>query len=206
MAHGKLVRELGDRYFFDRLRHSYFVYDGQVVLLSSWDEREMFTANTERGDVVRIPSTYFESYDAFKWPVLGYRKLNDNIVGRLSKTQAGGSGIKHGALAVEYSPMSDFLMSSGVVSRQSDWDMMRSAFLPQYDTLKTLPKLFAGECSSVVLNDQVMIEPTMRSEKDEYDIMHRGGIVGAVTPKMEIVATSNNNKNRDLVGRILNVS
>lgn len=203
MAHGKLVTQLGTRYFLERMRGIYFVYNDDVVLLDGWDERETFRAVNAAGNRVNIPSATFQGYGGFRWPALGYRKLNRDIAARISKQQIAGPGIKSGSVGLEYSPMSQYLMDNALIERMNEWDTMSAIFKPNYNTVKDLPKLFAGDVSCLVFSEQAMIEPSLRGDGDLYDVMHRGNIIGTVTPGMEI--DGNTPKNKELVRRILNV-
>lgn len=202
MAHGKLVHDLGPRYFFDRLRGSYFVYDNIVAQLHDWAGEETFVATTANGRV-NVPSAFFSGYDSFKWPEMGYRKLGQDYAGRLVK--AGGSaGIRQGSITVNYSPLTDSLLREGLINRPTEWALIQAAFLPQFDSLEDFPAMFAGDRACLVLSGKLMVEPTSRNSRDEYDVMYRGNIIGSITPNMQIAA-STQGKNREIIRSILNV-
>lgn len=188
------VRKLGSDYFFERWRGAWFNFNGVVASINGIRTGENnVQCSTIDGDHLVIPLDFFVGFEILKYPPLGYRRIAESMVFRITKQQGYLAGIRQQNLTSEASPMTALLLENRVV-RYSTQDLIKSVFLPQYDSPDAIRLLVEGEISNVVLDQDTLIEPSFRGNEEGFDVFFKGSCIGGFQENGEVQARNRKNK------------
>ena len=125
-----LIKDLGNRYFKDRFRHSMFMYEGQPHYIdteASWSLNKvaaikvMGPVEKSRTESVDIPHSFFTDFEVFKVPTLVWRMAaQGRILIHFARNHILRAGFRRGVamenLRRHYAASSIFLERSGNIS------------------------------------------------------------------------------------------
>lgn len=177
-----LVESLGSGYFRDFFNGAIFLYQGKAHSVMSADTRTVTANRLWDGETVNVPNREFMGFKAFAYPTLGYRRFSEDAVGWLSRIQSVHRGLRERSISTEYSPASIRLWQNGLRISPASNNVRagRLAFEPTWDSAADITKLLAGEQTSVVLNESLMLEPSAYANNDWYAIYYNQAAVGSM--------------------------
>lgn len=190
-----LIKDLGVAGFNERCTHALIeqdqsilrvegaAADGRTVLCTVLASRPPRAGRN--GGEVRVARDVFTTYDVFKTPQLGYRRVGENSVvyirKRLERSHA--SGFRLDRLLVEASPMSALLMQMAGVPRPAIAGSARATaqlYWPAFDTAADWDAMLAGEKTALVLSSRWLVEPSVYGTAASYDVFCDGMCIGTV--------------------------
>jgi hypothetical protein len=162
-----------------------FMYEGKVHIVNGADARCVIARRLHDGADVVIPNSHFLGFKTFEYPTMGYRRLSDKVVAFLSRVQSTHRGLRAQSISIDYSPVvrklsGDYLMDNP--ARLAD-KAARAVFEPDWDSKADLPALLAGDKISMVLNEHVLIEPSVNASHDWYSIYYNQALVGSMNSR-----------------------
>lgn len=177
-----LIDSLGHGYFRDFFREALFMYKGQVYSVRTADARAVHARRLSDGAEVMVPNKEFMGFKAFEYPLLGYRRLDDNVIAFLSRVQSTQRGLRQNTINVDYSPVTSRLAANYLIPNPASVapNAGLRAFEPQWDRASKIDELIAGELTGVVLNERIIVEPSVHSNNDGYAIYFNQALVGTM--------------------------
>jgi len=208
-----LAQSLGSSYFSERMSGVLLVRDGRILSITSYHTRDNSIEchvvaspdHSGEGESVRIDADLINSYDDVSTPAMGYVRVGDHLwrATRNSSGRAAGGFLQSG---VRWEPSQlTYLMQlsgAGVSNAPPARDGLMSLYFPAHNTLSEWSAMVEGELSGLVLSKDIIIEPTVRNDRDEYDVFVKGINIGALNPDMKINRYTPK-ENRDTIKEIL---
>lgn len=206
-----LLQQVGTDYFSDRFAGNFLFIEGQLYTVtgecsSSSDTISVqeFDGDTfsDRASVITLPADVVPNVGAFACPTLGYRRVGLMTYNAQYQSRSGTrsrSGFGSDCVAFRLTDASRRLCSlAGKTDSQLATtedvharDVQRAAakakfyalYNPEYDSIEDFRRLVDGELPSLVLSQDVCIEPTVSYKTDVYDVLVRGVLLGHVNNK-----------------------
>lgn len=175
-----LVTSLGAGYFRDFFNGAIFYYEGKAHRVTGADQRTVQAVRLSDGHAVLVPNAFFLGFKNFEYPTLGYRRLGPDVVAYLSRIQSTHRGLRQQSINVDYSPITSRLASQYLIPNPAGYNAYagQKVFEPEWDTAANIPELLAGDRTSVVLNEHVIVEPSVNAHVDWYSIYFNQALVG----------------------------
>lgn len=184
-----LIEQMGAPYFTEKFGNSYFTNDGRVYQVLDAQRTDRIRVHDAKSDEIKVlPASVFTGFKVFEYPLLGYRKFGDHLYGYASKKQTSNRGFRIEQVMITWSACSRALMDLGLAGRQRVDDKRKAIALlqPQFDSLKDLPKLLEGKVSGLVLNSNIMIEPSTENADGWYTVLYKQAAVGAINSRGDV--------------------
>jgi hypothetical protein len=194
-----LITELGPNGFIERCKGALLVLEGDILRVDemsvdgpnyvSCTNLRPGRASTKRN----VQAEVFTSYDVFKTPALGYRKIQDGaFLIRKKLERSHSSGFRADRLIAEPSPMTAFLesMRARPRVRLDNAETIDELLRPKYDSIKDWEQLVSGVKFNLLLSRRWLIEPALRGESRIYEVFFFGSLVGKLRDDMSITVSS----------------
>lgn len=181
-----LIEMMGANYFNEKFANAYLVIDGRVLQVGMCNRADrVHCMDVEAGEAKIIPSNKFTGFKAFEYPLLGYRKFGEHMYGYAYKRQTANRGFRSEQVNITWTGCTRALADLGLIKQGRITDSAKVVALlkPQFDSIKDLPKLLNGEVSGLVLNNNVMIEPSTTKAGGWYSILYKQAEVGEINSK-----------------------
>lgn len=186
------IDDIGPDYASDNLCGALFVYDGRVHRVRNIDGRVLLARDVEHGDDTEIPVSEVTGWRTFKYPRLGWRRVEDNTVVYLSRAaRSYVRGISYDNVNVTLSDSSkrDYMdyrdleeWDAHAYYKEDKWDAIcKSAMLPTYDGKEEYARFKAGELNSFVPNHNFLMDRTSGVVNIYMSTQHIGYIAGGKT-------------------------
>ena len=180
-----LINNLGHDFFNRKCAGAWILHNGEVCCIKAalGNEVHVYTDPNEAGYV--IPADAFSGFKSLAYPKLGWRRLSRDTVAYLSKVQSAERGLRQNSINVTLSPVTRVLKSKRIITATVDVvALMNAVFKPKWDTKEDIPKMLAYAKRDVVLNEDVMIEPSaVQQDREQWDVL----VSGAVSAVMDSV-------------------
>lgn len=174
-----LVATLGRDFFNKKFAGAYILYQDRVLRIDSAGQQKV-RLTTATQEEVMVDNNYFIGFKVLAYPKLGWRRFNKDVVAHLTKIQSANRGLRKESTSQMLSPATKLLKNHGVINVVVKEDVyMESVFKPKWDTKADIPKMLAGNKLNVVLNEDVMIEPSTTNEREEVWDVFVGTVVAA---------------------------
>jgi hypothetical protein len=202
-----LFSELGFGYANDMFNGASFLYKGKPHVLQGVTDSGRALAvryancEIEEHDVI-IDAEYFDTWDKFSYPTLGYRQDEaGNFLGYYFRRPSTRRGlhmqdvlvVPHFACEAIESNLG-YLGEPGITSRHHSVLVerkMEAVMMPKYTPFAVgLPKVLAGEIPFFCSSAEFAIAPSPRSE--ELDILYRRRKIGYITPSGAVTMSISN--------------
>lgn len=197
----EFVRRMGTSYLFERWQGMWFMLNGSPHTITGELRNSQALCLDLNGNQISVSLDFFTGFEVLKYPELGYRHVNDHLTLHISKAN-GGSGIRPSSLIKNLTPFSEIIAQQTGIFYNNE-ALIRAAFTPEYDTAADLPSLFDGAKSSLVLGPSILVEPTVRSASDQYDVYLKGMLIGSVSSSGKVCGS--NSKNTSFIKQALNI-
>jgi hypothetical protein len=185
-----MIEQMGATYFTEKFANSFFLNDNKLYQIIGAARADRITVvDVEADDTKVLPASLFTGFKMFEYPLLGYRKFGENQYGYSHKRQTSNRGFRIEQVITTWSSCTRALMDMGLVGKSRLNDKARAAVLlkPQFDSFKTgLPLLLSGKTSGLVLNNNVLIEPSTDTANGWYSILYKQATVGSMNQRGEI--------------------
>ena len=175
-----LIESLRPDYFNDFFHGAMFMYDGRVHSVNRCTGGAVQCTRLHDGERVNVPNNFFMGFKVFNYPILGYRRFTEHGVSYLTRTQSVRRGLSENHIRYQDSPVTTKLSRLGLISSLTPRNNGLLVFEPKFDTADDIKLLLSAEKANVVLNEKVLIEPSVRSSEDWYVIYHNQAIVGSL--------------------------
>lgn len=184
-----LVEKLEPGYFADMCSGATFAKDGRVLEVSSVASNYAVRCSdvTDPNNItpVSVSSDFFTGWKAFSHPDLGYRKIGSFIV-FIEKQQSVSRGLRPRNLRYRWSEVTSALANSNAVTGLNfptlyDAGLLKQVFFPKFDSLNELGNLLSGKTVGLVLNENILIEPNVANDSDNYNIYYNTRKIGEVS-------------------------
>lgn len=205
-----LIESLGAGYAEDALYGTCFLYNGKPVTIRSVGHSQVMLIDLENENSFSVPADVFTGWKVFKYPRMGYRKLDNGLWGYLQRhARSYSRGLNSGNIAFsrtawlnsnegfEYiyhcidQEWDDFVFRA---NEGTDYEecrvIMRAALLPQYDGGEVLAKVLAGEEKAFIPSHRFLVEPLYA--KDVFGVYMSGTLIGRIDKKMNVYGPSKN--------------
>lgn len=191
-----LLDSTGVEWFRQRVIGGYMLYNKELCRLDGLHDLNTIIAYRVTGepDHVLINKQDIPGFSAFAYPQLGYRRLYNNLAGYLEYDPHGHGqgrrGLRPDSVRVSMSPASTLMLNTypqaarGKYPRRGE-ETMVAVFKPNYDNVQDLDKLIEGDKLQVILNHDVMIEPSVAPEDEDYIVYCRQRACGRFNSKKE---------------------
>ena len=188
-----LLDSTGMEWFRTRVLGCHMLYQGEVVRVERiHDENNLRATALGTGKMRMIPKGDIAGFSALAYPQLGYRRFHDTgLVMFLERQHNYMRGLRRKSVQYTMSPCGDLLLQRYPNKLRGDENyseadrVMRAVFKPDYDKPEDIDALLAGDRLNVVLNHDVLIEPSVVPEDDDCIIYFRRRACGRVNDKKE---------------------
>lgn len=184
-----LLDSTGMEWFRSRVVGCHMLYKGDVVRVDRiMDENHLRAVSLVSGKNVLVPKGEMAGFSALAYPQLGYRKLADNVAVFFERQHNYYRGLRHKSVKYTMSPVSDLIVQrypGRVELDRVDNAIMLSVFQPNYDKPEALDALLAGQKLNVVLNHNVLIEPSVAPQDDDHVVYFRQRACGRLNDNKE---------------------
>lgn len=173
--HNNLLDSTGDDWFRRRCVGAHMLHEGRVLQLYGIvnNGRDLSFRDVVNGGEVVLPKTVIVGFGQFRWPQLGYRQIGEQIF-HLTKKMSWDKGLRRDSVHADRSPASRALYENyNIGDRGQAGTMMQAVFLPNYGKPDDLDAVIAGDRLGVVLNHDVMIEPSVARGDDDWVVYMR---------------------------------
>lgn len=199
-----LLDSTGIDWFRQKVIGGYLLYNGRVcklmqivnantILALSPDGREQFLINKK--DIA--------GFGALAYPQLGYRRMFGRLATYIERNAGGHGqgrrGLRPNSVEWHFSTASDVLFTKyerhfrGPFNNMEE-QLMTAVFKPEYDTPDMLDTMLAGDKLQVILNHNVLIEPSVAEEDEDYVVYFRRRACGRFNERKEFKWYSNEYK------------
>lgn len=186
-----IVRSLGREYFNSFFQGALFAKDGAVFRVVGADRTGVLCHKFDDGSETFVPNDFFVGFKTFSYPVLGYRKIKENTIAFLTKTQSVHRGIRTNTVGVTWSGATAALIDMGYVSSSvSDKQKAESIYSNEFDTLADLPRLLNGDVTGLVLSPNIIIEPSVETQGDWYSVIFKRALIGKMNSRGNVTWTN----------------
>lgn len=185
-----IVDSLGADFINKRFQHAMFLKDGDVYKVYTCRPNPLTglydTVSCKRlrdGKEENIRNDFFTGFKVFAYPRLGYRRLGTNSIGYAIKEQSAYRGLSMERVHVQDSPATRLLRGLGL---NGDYDMKKRSIIimqPEFDKLRDLPAVLAGEKSGLVLSESLIIEPDTKKAEGHFSVLFDQVEVATVTER-----------------------
>lgn len=197
-----LINSLGSDYFTQFFRQGLFVYEGRVLEIVGVNNNHVLAYERSTGNEVRVPNAFFTGFKVFEYPSLGYRRFNDTTVGYVTKVQSAYRGLRTSQIDVAYSPTTRAIADSTRARAGVSKETMASELMkPTFNTMADLPKLLEGDITGLVLNEAVLIEPSLTQDNAGFNIFYKQARIGKMSAAG--VASWYNDKHNKYISSLL---
>lgn len=180
-----LIDEVGANYFTEMCANALFLKDGKLHKVDHCSSQGVICIeyNDTSTSVTEVPREFFTGWKVFEYPVLGYRRFSDHLIGYIQRRQSTRRGLRVESMNIQLTPCSNLLQQMRVVPPFNNAAKERAAMLPRFDSLEEdLPRLLSGEKSGLILSDGIVIEPDVDGNKaNGYNIFLRQHIIGRMS-------------------------
>lgn len=184
---GNMIHSLGADFFSDRFAGALFVHNGKVMKVIRADNDSVSVKNLTDGGADYIPTNEFQGFLKFQYPPLGYRRLSKNNVSFGTKRHTYRRGLRGDIVHFDMTPVTYRLFNDGVIKQDYNTvDKEIQLLMPTYDDLDSIDKMLEGEQATVVLNENVIIEPQLDAAEDKYAIYYRKQRAGVMMPDKRV--------------------
>lgn len=189
-----LLDSTGHEWFRSRVLGCHMLYKGDVVRVDRIQDMDNLRAVVlGTGKNMLIPKQDVAGFAALAYPQLGYRRFHNNGLAAYFERQHNYMrGLRRKSVHYLLSPCSDLLLQrypNRVELHQGGQaeadNVMQSVFKPGYDKPQDLDKLIAGDKLNVILDHNVLIEPSVAPEDDDYVVYFRQRACGRFNDKKE---------------------
>lgn len=157
-----LIEELGRDYFNEMCINALLLHNDTVYKIVNSTSSSVILENMEDRNVeerLSLPHDFFTGWKVFAYPVLGYRRLGEHVVGYANRRQSTRRGLRADSLNFNLCPSSNFLVQNGLARTPNATERSVAAMKPKFDRYEeALPELLAGERCSIVLSDNLLID------------------------------------------------
>lgn len=170
-----LLDSTGREWFRRRVVGAYMLHENKVLRLCDVYNDNNLQFEDMDGQPILLPKTVLKGFGNLAYPQLGYRKIQDSVY-YVSRKPNWQRGLRRDSLKAEYSPAGRALRENfeDFVHRpNTEKLLMQAVFVPKYDAPQALDLLKRGETTGVVLNHDVMVEPSVFEEDDDYIVYFR---------------------------------
>lgn len=182
---GNMIERLGREWCNQRLTGGHFLFDDEILRIGHIERDGVYCENYNTGNGKKLPHEFFTGFKIFQYPPLGYRKYGPGLCVWTSKKHSWQRGLRERCIEAEYSPVTS-LLQQYARKMQGAFNMppiLELVFFPKYDSVDDLDKLFNGDVASVVLNENVLIEPNIVNENaDGYVIYFKRRPCATIDP------------------------
>jgi hypothetical protein len=200
-----LVKELGDRYFKQRFVHAMFAVDGMPHFLDSesmWPNGKVTAvkvlgpAEKPKTESVNLPWHFFDSFDKFRVPPLGWRMAaQGRVLIHFTRNGIRRAGYRRGVapenLRKYYAPSSIFLDRGGNISLHYYNGTAATTSLimdPKYMSLKEgIEAMDNGDVVGFAANANIAVIPAVSRGKT---VMFNTNFVGTISKDGEVKCES----------------
>lgn len=170
-----LLDSAGLNWFRRRVSGGYMVHKGEVVIVGDvvGGGRVIVHPLDGRNAGFAIDKKLITGFSVFQYPPLGYRRLNDTMVAFLERKHDYMRGLRRRSVTTYLSGCSLLLAEQHPELRMGeDNRVMNAVFLPEYDKPELMADMIAGKRMNMVLNHNVMIEPSALAKGDDDFVLY----------------------------------
>lgn len=168
-----LLDNTGREWFRRRVLGAHMLHEGRVLQLVDAGNNQLHFRDAVNGEDIQLPKNVLVGFGQLRWPQLGYRFINERIF-HLTKKMSWNRGLRRDSVQAEFSPASRALADNYPVRElQREGNLMAAIFLPNYNKAEDLDRVIAGDQLGVVLNHDVMIEPSVARDDNDYVVYCR---------------------------------
>ena len=191
-----MIESLGFDQINKQFANALFVREGKVWKLQGVVGEGVVTCTClDDNKQVQIPNDFFTGFKVFAYPKLGYRRFGTHNIGYCLKVQSKMRGLSADRVKVLASPVTQRINAYGfgdVGERKFNKSVI--IMQPKFDTPDKIKDLLDGKLTGVVLNESVIIEPSVRDVEGKFDVWYEQVLAGVLddngkykwtTPKYE---------------------
>lgn len=167
-----LIESCGADWVNKRVAGAYFVSDGKLLLFRRAGDNDVVCENREDKVAVNLKPSAVKGFGLFAYPKLGYRRdEKTGTAGFFHKKHTYERGLRPAHITVATTP--GYLAIGREFPEMRADDLMKIAFLPKFDTAADVPAMLAADRFSVVLSADVMVEPSVMDDGDDFTVYYR---------------------------------
>lgn len=159
------IEDIGRGYANENLYGAHFIYEGKVHRLERIESHAVRALRLEDFGLVELPVNIITGWRTFKYPRLGYRRINDTVVGTVSRSPRSYTrGLSAENLVFTPSPRVRSQVfeydddSVGEFMDENIVSIMKQALLPDYDGKEQWSKVLAGTAKAFVPSHNILCE------------------------------------------------
>lgn len=189
------IDELGRGYANENLYSSYFVFEDKVYRMEQFSYGSMEVREVGTDNPRNLPASVVTGWRTFKFPRLGWRKVNGEDAVWLSRhSRSYTRGLCYDNLDVRVSHGTSYGLDDDDVYayRENNWDdIITQALLPVYDKPFKFRELLAGKGKTFVPSHDILIERVRVGDAFSEVYLHDKPI-GKITNEGNVVANKAN--------------
>lgn len=207
-AKANLLDSTGIDWFRHRVIGGHMLYNKELCRLDRLMDADNIMATQitgpNRGNHVFIHKNDIPGFGVFAYPQLGYRRMYAGVAAYIEYDPHGHGqgkrGLRQKSVKYAFSPISDLLLNKYYQAAQPKYggggdELMAAIFKPEYDKVEELDKLILGDKLQVILNHDVLIEPSIMPEDDDYIVYFKQRACGRFNVNKEFKWYSDKYKN-----------
>lgn len=185
-----MIDSLGREWFARRLAGAHLLYDGKVCALIATGRENCTVRDISTDEELKVPNAFFTGFKVFAYPALGYRPFGNNLAVFLKKKHSWNRGLRPGCIYQDFSPVTAYVINKYAQEVPADQrknyrpprDLMGLVFKPGYARPADIRDLLNGDRVTVVLNQDVLVEPNMnKQDSNDYLVYFRERPAASIT-------------------------
>lgn len=182
MAKMNMIDSLGQEQINQQFVHAMFLRDDKTYKIVGTNDRNTIQCVClEDGKPELIGNDFFTGFKVFAYPKLGYRRFGKHSIGYCYKVQSKKRGLSTDRVKINLSPVTNRLQAYGF-GMEADKKYNKGIIImrPKFDSPAKIKDLLDGKESGVVLNESVIIEPSVIAPDGLFDVWYEQVKVGSV--------------------------
>lgn len=183
MAKMNMIDSLGEEQINQQFVHAMFLRDDKTYkLVGIYDKAKVQCVCLEDGKPELVDRNFFTGFKVFAYPKLGYRRFGKHSIGYCVKVQSKKRGLATDRVKVNMSPCTQRLQAYGFAREEAGkkYDKGIIIMRPKFDSPDKIKDLLNGKESGVVLNESVIIEPSVVAVDGLFDVWYEQVKVGTL--------------------------
>lgn len=180
-----LMESTGEAWFNRRVAGAWFMHEGKLLLLRRGDEGIIKCEDRIERKQVYLPTEVISGFGKLQYPKLGYRRNEKTgTVGFMHKHHTFDRGLRPVHIKAEATP--GFAAIGRRFEFEGNDELMKAVFMPVFDKEDSIKEMLANDRFAVVMNSDVMIEPSVADDGDDFTVYYRKRPAGHINVKGKV--------------------
>lgn len=175
-----MIESCGAEWCNRRVAGGYFLHEGNVLRADTFSRRTVQCTNVAKDEFVELDPKVFTGFRVFMYPRLGYRRHpKSGVVVFMRRINSYDRGLRPRRVSCVVTAAN---LAMGRDPAIPDAERMDMVFRPQYDDITAVRDVIAGERISAILNEDILVEPSMNADQREYTVYYRTVRAATISP------------------------